>query len=235
MKKKWTSYNKQSERANWFDDEKNGLITPIETAIRRTKRSATADDDVLGRCLVFQYENAIKEGKSTKEALGRVEAKAREAVEKGLWTKENLYTLWQAIEGGELARQALNAVTGGPSEDKMYPFICAVQVLVKENPVVLRLPFIQDALIYILHNQKYSADPVRMKDLWVDFLHKRPKGKILHSPGSLKRLINKVKKEGVKPVDAHAAIGEAMGKSESFLKKATASKGRGPGRAKKGK
>lgn len=231
MKKKWTSYNKQAERAHCFDPE--GRKIPFKTAGERTRESATADDDIL-RSLVFHYEKVLKNGESPGEALNGVEEIALKAVEKGLWAADNLEILRQAMEGGDLAKKAMNPVTKGLNEREKVSLsdgIHAVQILVKENPVVIKLPFIQNVMINLLRVQKYGAKPLDTRDVWNGFLHSRPKKKILHSPVALRRLVKRAGEDG-KPVDAYHKVGEVFGVSESFLKKATASKGRGPGRPK---
>lgn len=231
---KWTSYTGQAQRAHYSDHE--DWRPTFEEAARLTRRSATADCDLI-RSLVFKYEEALKEGKSQREACVRVENTMLKAIDMGICLKDNHIILAQAMEAGEVARKAMNPLLGDPNEYEtriLAVGIHAAQEMIKANPVALDLPFIRDVMTYILREQKYGEKPVDARDAWSGFLHTRPKKKRLDSPEALTRLVKMAAKEG-KPVDAYATAGKALGVSESYLKKASVVKGRGPGRSKKSK
>jgi hypothetical protein len=215
-----------SSRAGWLDSETK--VTPLERAIKQTKEFTTADDDML-RALVYSYENALKEGKGPQEAIADFWKTVQVAFKEGLLSEEEHEILINANKAGKNAANAFIKPVG-------IKYIRSVQILVKANPVVLKLPFVRDTLINVLRRQKYTLEgSVALKDIWFDFLHRRPKGKMNHSPEALRRLIEQAKRVGVKPVDAYATIGEAMGVSEDSLKKKTSVKGRRGRPLKKGK
>lgn len=238
MKKlKLVSWHRQADRASWVDCEE--YKTPYTTAEARTRKSATADDDVL-RSLVFQYEEALKEGKNQREALEKVWSVAVKAKEMGMWPEETVQIIWWAFEAGELAHKALNPVLDVLNNYEarlLARGINAAQELVKANPVVLRLPFIQEVMMYILKERKYGQKPSDMRALWGGFLARRHGlEKLTGSPESYRRLVKKAKDDGVKvdsdddTAEGLAAVAYRLGVSESKLTKYTADKTRGRGR-----
>lgn len=234
---KWTSYTGQAQRAHYSDNE--DWRPTFEEAARLTRRSATADCDVVGS-LVYQYETALKEGENQRGAFKRVEDIILKAVDMGLCPKENHIILAQAIEAGEVARKAMNPLLGDPNEYEtriLAVGIHAAQEMIKANPVALELPFIRKVMMYILREQKYGDKPYDMRARWGAFLASRHGlVKLTGSPESYRRLVKKAKADGVKVdtgddvAEGLAAVAHGLGVSESKLIKYTADKKRGRGR-----
>ena len=193
--------------------------TTLTIATERTKESTTADSDIL-RALVYSYEHTLEKKKGPKKAIAEFWETVHKAYEKKLLSEEEYEILINASEAGEIASSAYIKPVG-------IKYIRSVQILVKANPVVLKLPFVRDSMINILRRQKYtSRSSTSLKDAWLNFLHKRPKGKILHSKESLKRLVNLAVESGLKPVDVYYEVGKALGIGEESLKKMTSIAGR---------
>jgi hypothetical protein len=199
QKEPFTTYHRKADTGGWFNFPYRSLAFCIGQV-----KGGTADDNMLDY-FVRQYEGRVRE--QQKKAISEFWQDVRRALEKGLLSDEEMEILHKA----------------------KYDDIKAIQYLVKANPNVVKLPFIHNAMIQILHKQKYSGEgTLDAKDAWQNFLHQRPKGKKMYSRESLRGLIEKGKQEGSELAD----ICEWIGVSEDYLKKKTAIKGR-KGRPKK--
>lgn len=208
--------------AGWIDS-KTGRI-PLETHIEGTKKYPTGDDSLL-RFLVFCYEKKLKE-KGPKEAEYEFWRVAKGLLDEGVLTSEEWHILCDAEVAGSLgfARVESDNLT-------FLKSIKSVQTLVKANPNALKLPFVRDAMICFLQNYKYipsikgGSILQNLKDEWFDFVPKRPKGKVLYSPESLRRLVEEGKKAGERPLDVNEVVGKAFEVSDSKIQEITANKG----------
>lgn len=206
-----------------FVDPKTVQI-PLDKRIQAVKESHTGDDAFLG-LLVWNYErDAVQHGKikALQNFFSSVDSLHRE----GVLSKKERELIVLAEAAGDVDEKTLI------SESK---YLRAVQELVKANAEVIRLPFIQNAMITMLRAQKYGSKPLYVRDKWSDFLHKRPKKKTMHSTESLRRLLRAARDSKVKAIDAPAIIGKGLGISEDSIKKLTREKGGKPGRPKKSK
>lgn len=168
------------------------------------KKAAPADDWLLDM-LIDRYEEALRSpylrGPGHAEAL--------------FWEEVKKYAV--ELTQGEL--DILNKAKGGD--------LRAVQILVKANGRILRLPFAQTAIIELLRQQKYntSKEGAALKDKWGDFLHKRAKGKILYDNTSFEALVNEGTKRGGKRSAVLTKVATLMGVSTDYVKDATEAKG----------
>lgn len=104
----------------------------------------------------------------------------------------------------------------------------AVQILVKKNAEVIRLPFVQEAIIAFLQNHKYSLDidlPTE-KDRWCEFLAKRPKKKTMYCPENIQNLCSIIAKDKGKLEDyTTTKAAKLLRLSPSSIQKLSAKKG----------
>lgn len=132
-------------------------------------------DDLLLDFLVDKYEDALKspylKGPEHAEAM-----------------------FWEDVKGlaaeGLLTQAELDIMNRAKSGD-----LRAVQGLVKANSRIIRLPFVQDSLINVLRQQKYSTEKngPALKYKWEDFLHARPKGKVMYAPENIIFLVERAR------------------------------------------
>jgi hypothetical protein len=206
--------------AGWVDPQTGDI--PLEVHIKGTKKSPTGDDEKL-HFLVWLYERVLKE-KGADVANNELWGAIGGWVKEGVLSKEEYSILCDAEVAG--------SITQGEIEDEIEGrYFKAVQTIVKANPDTIELPFIRNALKYILRKQKYEiTDAESYKYRWNNFLHKRPKRKILYSSESIKRLVEIAKRHtkstgrqgGGKTIDAYEIVAEGFGVSEDYLKKKTA-------------
>lgn len=104
----------------------------------------------------------------------------------------------------------------------------AVQTLIKKNAEVIRLPFVQEAIIAFLQNHKYSLDidlPTE-KDRWCEFLAKRPKKKTMYCPENIQNLCSIIAKDKGKLEDyTTTKAAKLLRLSPSSIQKLSAKKG----------
>lgn len=204
------------------EDIKTGEL-PLETHIKGTIESATGNNDKL-HYLCSQYMESIAEAET--KALCDFFSLASELL-KDKFLKENEWEILSKASMGDI-----------PS----------IRLLVLANPEMINLPFVRDGLQKILNNHKYGKDITFSKSQWLDFLNKRSKNKILHSRGSLRRLVDRVRiginaeikkplsrRERVIKKNAESVVADKMGISEHTIKKLISEKGKRPGRRKMSK
>ncbi|HBG47545.1 MAG TPA: hypothetical protein DDW94_11240 [Deltaproteobacteria bacterium] len=197
----------------------------IADHIREVKNYATADDAVLS-WLVGCYEEAVKD----KRLDG-----PKHAVE----------IFWKKVS--EVAPDTLKAVLNRArlpyiehALDNIRPLdfdqLQAVQELVKMNPAILRLPFIQDTFINLLRTHTYTSEGGgdELRNIWKGFLHTRPCGKVKHAPDAIADLVTMAVEKGETRVSAYDTVASGLGVGERFVREIAGEKGK-RGRPKSGK
>lgn len=185
----------------------------LDTHIDAYKKAAPSDDYIL-TALVGVYEEALASLKleGPKHAVHFFWEEVKEYANNKRLTDAELKILYKAKEGD----------------------LRAIQTLVKANSRMLLLPFVQETMIALLREQKYSTQKngADLKDKWADFLHKRAKGKILFDNNTFESLVDlgsryERRSEAIKKVAVSMTI------SEDYVKDAIKVQGT-RGRRKKG-
>lgn len=193
---------------DYYDD------APLKAHADAYKQAAPNDDYIL-EALIGVYEKSLAslELEGPEHAVHFFWQAVKEYASNKQLTDAELKILYKAKEGN----------------------LCAIQTLVKANSRMLRLPFVQDAMIALLKEQKYSTEKngPTIKDRWTGFLCTRPKGKIMYAEDDIAFLVevasDNINTKIICDADAaltpHEAVAKELKISVDKVKKMTARKG----------
>ncbi|PQP35647.1 hypothetical protein C6A37_01410 [Desulfobacteraceae bacterium SEEP-SAG9] len=196
----------------WFDPE--GEEPHWQEVAKRMRQLPYEEDSKMLSYLVDIYRSELKHN-NQKEALD-------------MFWKEVENTRYFGLTD-DMKKVLLDAKAGN---------IKAAQIMVRANPVTIHLPFVAQAMRYVVSQHKYcdSKGANILKDIeysWKDFLPKRTGGNITYNHSDLKRLIllaekqmceeTKINVRGKKVQktfsDAREAVAEALNISDEYLKR----------------